>query len=237
MVFNLPYCCQVLLLRVIPERHRSLIRELAAFGFAGAVNTALGFLIFNWLLGIGSLTANAISTACATGTSFVLNRYVTYRHRPRTSLRRELPLFVFFNLIGLGLQQLIMASGKWAFGLAETDRLELNMVRVGAVAVGTIFLLLTYRTFVFKKAPEMAIDLAPEVIVATDIADAIAAEPVAERVEDHSVEHPAEAHNSADFAQITEPLEAEYALGDMLEGVLRRGATGQVDSPAMRPHR
>jgi putative flippase GtrA len=194
-----------------------------AFGFAGAVNTGLGFLIFNWLLSMGSLTANAISTACATGTSFTLNRYVTYRSRPRSSLRRELPLFVFFNLIGLGLQQVIMAGGKWAFGLSDTDRLELNMVRVGAVAVGTVFLLLTYRTFVFKKAPEMAIDLAPEVVVAEDLAGAVAAG-----------QH---APDSADFANLTDDLESEYTLGEMLEGELRNRTTEEIDSTAIRSAR
>jgi putative flippase GtrA len=216
---------RVRLLRIVPERYRSLVRELVTFGFAGAVNTGLGFLIFNWLLSAGTLvlTANAIATACATGTSFVLNRYVTYRHRPRTSLRRELPLFVFFNLIGLGLQQLIMASGKWIFGLSEADRLELNLIRVGAVAVGTVFLLLTYRTFVFKKAPEMAIDLAPEVVVAEDLADAVA------------IGHAQD--GSAEFDELTDPLEAEYALGEMLEGELRNRTTEEIDSPAMRSSR
>lgn len=215
------------LIHVIPERYRSLLRELTAFGFAGAVNTTLGFLIFNWLLGMGSLTANAISTACATASSFTLNRHVTYRHRPRTSLRRELPLFVFFNLIGLGLQQGIMAGGTWAFGLAETDRLDLNFVRVGAVAIGTVFLLMTYRTFVFKKAPEMAADFAPEVIVAGDFADAAASGRAAVAVPP-SVD---------DFEQLTVPLEAEYTLDELLSDELLDRTTVEIDPSALRPVR
>ena len=182
---------------MIPERHRKLLRELTAFGFAGAINTALGFAIFNWLLGLGSLTANAISTVVATASSFVLNRYITYRHRPRTSLRRELPLFVFFNLIGLGLQQLIMLTGKWAFTLSDTDRLELNVVRMGSVAVGTVFLLLTYRTFVFKKGPVEA-PISPALPIPVELA------------------------HESEFAELTAPLEAtsidtEWELGELLE--------------------
>jgi putative flippase GtrA len=182
---------------MVPERHRKLVRELTAFGFAGAINTALGFALFNWLLGLGSLTANALSTAAATGTSFVLNRYVTYRHRPRTSLRRELPLFVFFNLLGLGIQQLIMLGGKVAFGLSDTDRLELNLVRMGSVAVGTVFLLLTYRTFVFKKGPV-------EAPVSAEL-------PI-----------PVELAQEAEFDELTAPLEtesidADWELGELLE--------------------
>jgi putative flippase GtrA len=182
---------------MIPERHRKLVRELTAFGFAGVINTAIGFALFNMLLGLGSLTANALSTSVATGTSFVLNRYVTYRHRPKTSLRRELPLFVFFNLIGLGIQQLIMIGGKWAFDLSDADRLELNVVRMGSVAVGTVFLLLTYRTFVFKKGPV-------EAPVSAEL-------PI-----------PVEFAQDVEFADLTAPLESEsidtdWELGAMLE--------------------
>lgn len=233
---------RVRLLRIVPERYRNLLRELLAFGFAGAVNTGLGFLIFNLLLGMGSLTANAISTACATASSFTLNRHVTYRHRPRTKLRRELPLFVFFNLIGLGLQQVIMGGGKWAFGLAETDRLELNMVRVAAVVVGTVFLLLTYRTFVFKKAP--APEMAGAPMGDAPAGGAMAAAPLdilmgsgsetpdhhSETSDDHLVE-------ASEFADLTDPLEAEYTLGELLESELRNRTTEEIDAPAARPVR
>jgi putative flippase GtrA len=196
-----------------------LARELVAFGFAGVVNTGLGFLIFNLLLGIGTLTANAISTACATTTSFILNRHITYRHRPHTALRRELPLFVFFNLIALALQQVIMAGGKWVFGLTDADRLELNILRIGAVVIGTLFLLLTYRTFVFKKAPEMAADLAPEVVVAEDMADAAAghAQP-----------------DTPEFKEFGVSFEDAFTLGDVLEADLRNRTTEEIDSSAVR---
>jgi putative flippase GtrA len=100
---------------------------------------------------MGSLWANAVSTAGGTATSFVLNRYITYRHRPRRALRRELPLFGAVNLIGLGIQQGIMALAKVSFNLQSTDRLEYNLVRVVSVAIGTVFLLLCYRYLVFRK--------------------------------------------------------------------------------------
>jgi putative flippase GtrA len=155
----------VRLLRALPDRYQRLARELLAFGFAGVVNTAFGFLLFNLLFSsMGSLWANAVSTAGGTATSFVLNRYITYRHRPRRSLRQELPLFVVVNLIGLGLQQGIMALAKVTFNLQSTDRLEYNLVRVVSVAIGTVFLLLCYRYLVFRKdKPGVAEDLAIEI--------------------------------------------------------------------------
>ena len=108
-----------------------------------------------------------------------------------------MPLFAFFNLIGLGIQQLIMLGGKWAFDLSDSDRLELNVVRMGSVAVGTVFLLLTYRTFVFKKGPV-------EAPVSAEL-------PI-----------PVEFAHEAEFAELTAPLEnesidADWELGAMLE--------------------
>jgi putative flippase GtrA len=148
--------------RVLPDRYRRLAQELLSFSFAGAVNTAFGFLLFNLLFGLGSLTANAISTAGGTATSFVLNRHITYRHRPRRLLRHELPLFIAVNLVGLGIQQAVMAIAKVMFDLQPDDRLEFNLARVVSVIVGTVFLLLCYRYLVFRKAKaEVTADVAP----------------------------------------------------------------------------
>ena len=153
------------LLRALPDRYQRLARELLAFGFAGVVNTAFGFLLFNLLFSsMGSLWANAVSTAGGTATSFVLNRYITYRHRPRRALRQELPLFGAVNLVGLGIQQGVMALAKVSFNLQSTDRLEYNLVRVVSVAIGTVFLLLCYRYLVFRKdRTGVAEDLAIEI--------------------------------------------------------------------------
>jgi len=139
----------------IPEHRRKLFRELMTFGLVGGVNTIFGFALFNLLFDMGSLTANAISTAAATVLSFILNRHITYRDRMRTPLRRELPLFAAFNLVGLGIQQAVMGLAKVGLNLHETARLEFNLVRVVSVGLGTVFLLLSYRNIVFKRHPEL----------------------------------------------------------------------------------
>jgi putative flippase GtrA len=187
----------VALIRLIPERHRSLLKELVTFGTVGGINTALGQVMFNHVLTLGALTANTISTAIATVCSFVLNRHVTYRHRQRTSLRRELPMFVALNLIGLFIQLGILAAAKHLFGLQDSDRLELNIARFGGVIVGTVFLLLTYRTFVFKKAPE-----APE---ASEAVLAVPSEP-----------------DDDEFQVLTDTLEVELDADDQPAGISRR---------------
>ena len=177
--------------RLIPERHRGLVKELLTFGTVGVINTALGQLLFNVFFGLGWLTSSVISTGIATVCSFVLNRHITYRHRQRTSLRRELPLFIGLNLIGLGIQVGVLDGLRRIFDIAGSDRLEFNIARFGGVIVGTIFLLLTYRTFVFKaKKPEIAA----------------------------VVEVPVQAHrtmsDAAEFAELTEQLEAEFVSAE-----------------------
>ena len=88
-----------------------------------------------------------------------------------------------------------MLGGKLAFGLSDTDRLELNLVRMGSVAVGTVFLLLTYRTFVFKKGP---------------VESPISAElPI-----------PVELAHENEFAELTAPLENESIDTDWELGTL-----------------
>ena len=139
------------ILRYVPENRHDVVIEFLTYCTVGVVNTLFGQLMFNVFLGLGALTANAISTALATICSFILNRNITYRDRARTPLRRELPLFVFLNVINLGIQQGILDAGRRTFSIPADDRLELNILRVVAVVVGMIFLMLTYRTFVFKK--------------------------------------------------------------------------------------
>src|SRR5262245_33335338 len=149
---------------------------------------------------MGSLTANAISTAGGTATSFVLNRHITYRHRPRRALGHELPLFVIMNLIGLGIQQAVMALAKVIFSLDSDDRLEFNVVRMVSVIIGTVFLLLSYRYLVFRKA-RVPVD---EAVVA---ADAVA--PVSPAV----ASLPSQVGEPAidEFNELTVPLEVELS--------------------------
>jgi putative flippase GtrA len=189
----------VTLTRLIPERHRNLVTEIVTFGTVGCINTAISMGLFNVFYGLGSLTSSTISTAIAVACSFLLNRHVTYRHRPKTSLRRELPLFTLLNLVGLGIQLSIMSAATHIFDLHAADRLEYNIVRLGSIVVSTVFLLITYRTFVFKKAPvETVPAVVPAQIVAAIVADHDAAV---------SADY-ASTVTEAEFAELTESLEA-----------------------------
>lgn len=185
------------LTRLIPERHHALAKEVVTFGTVGAINTAVGQLIFAGLLraSLGPSFALIISTAIATVLSYLLNRHVTYRHRPRTSVRRELPLFAAFNLVALGIQLALLNLCRYMFNIPDSDHFALNVVRFVGAGVGTLFLLLTYRTFVFKKAkPETAVQ-----------------EAITEAVEVSSI---VLMQRPDGFVKLTKPLESELADRD-----------------------
>ncbi len=205
------------LLRKLPEDRRKFLRELVTFGLVGGVNTIFGFIVFNLLFTMGSLTANAISTAAATVVSFILNRHITYRDRMRTPLRREVPLFAAFNLVGLGIQQAVMALAKAAFALHETARLEFNLVRVVSTGLGTLFLLLSYRTFVFKRHPAKASEADVVHAPITAMGSAVAIESALDTLEfPRIVDEPSGAGQP--FAdEVTD----ELALDEILDGAVR----------------
>ncbi|MCA1696811.1 MAG: GtrA family protein, partial [Actinobacteria bacterium] len=67
--------------QAITHQWRVFAAELSKFGVIGAVNTALDFGVFNLLhftLGVGLLTAQAISMVIAATSSYFMNRHWTF---------------------------------------------------------------------------------------------------------------------------------------------------------------
>ena len=145
----------------LPERVRKLNREALAFGAVGIVNTFVDFGVYNALISLGALKANAASTLVAATSSYAMNRRWTYRDRPRTALHREYTLFFAFNLVGLGIQEAVLGLAKYGLGFGEDiGRVALNLFKCAGVGVAMVFRFWAYRTFVFRPAPEPA-GLAP----------------------------------------------------------------------------
>jgi putative flippase GtrA len=107
------------------------------------------------LLGRSPLKAKVIATVVATTTSYFMNRHWTFRHRERSSLRREYVLFFFFNGVGLLLQLGMLAVAKYAFHL-EHNLFWINIVNIFCIGASTLFRFWTYQTWVFRH-PEDAI--------------------------------------------------------------------------------
>ncbi len=141
------------LARPLSERFHRLAREVVTYGVVAIINTAIDFALFNGLISLGALKANTISTVVATTTSFLMNRHWVYRDRPKRALHHEYGLFFGVNLVGLVIQEVVLAlAGLGVHDMAH-HRLELNLYKCLGLAVAMVFRFWAYRTFVFRPGP------------------------------------------------------------------------------------
>ena len=149
------------------RRWHKLASEFAKFGTIGVINVVVNYGVFNALLitGLteGRLKANIAATVVATTSSYFMNRYWTYRDRPKSTLRREYVLFFAFNLVGLLIELGVLGLAVYGFGM--TSLIASNVAKTIGMVIGTVFRFWSYRTFVFPAAPAPAaassVDRAP----------------------------------------------------------------------------
>lgn len=135
---------------------RSLGREMVAFGTVGLLGYLVDVAVFNLLRFAGDpalladkpLTAKALSVAVATAVTYAGNRQWTWRSRPGASRRREVTLFVTFNVAGMLIALGCLAVSHYLLGLDSglADNVSANGV---GLALGTAFRFWAYRTHVF----------------------------------------------------------------------------------------
>ena len=136
---------------------RSLVHEVAKFGIVGAFAFVIDVGLFNLLLYFGPLedkplTAKVVSVVAATTFAYFGNRFWTYRHRGRRSMRREYVLFFVFNGIALLISVGCLWFSHYVLGLDSplADNISANVV---GVLLGTLFRFVAYRTWVFPAIP------------------------------------------------------------------------------------
>ena len=89
-------------------------RQLVKFGFVGLSNTAIDFFVYLSLTRIWSFwakhfwLANVISFLVATTWSFFFNRHWTFKDSERGRLPSKYSKFVLVNLVGVGINTLIL---------------------------------------------------------------------------------------------------------------------------------
>ena len=138
--------------RALYARVEHLIHELAKFGIVGAVAFVVDIGVFN-LLRHGAmedkpLTAKVISTVLATTVAFAGNRQWTFRHRERSTLRREYALFFGLNAVALVIALGCLGISHYVLGFTSplADNISANVI---GMALGTMFRFWSYRRFVF----------------------------------------------------------------------------------------
>lgn len=165
------------MLRSLEARLRAAFHELAKFGTVGALAFIVDVSLFNIILHEAPhkpLTAKVVSTVVAATIAFFLNRAWSFKHRQRSSVRREYTLFFVLNAIGL-----VIAVGCLGFSHYVLDlhsRLADNISANGfGLVLGTSFRFWSYRRFVWAApaaVEEAAIDGDPAAVaVLEDVRD------------------------------------------------------------------
>ncbi len=144
------------LLSTLTTRVRALFSELAKFGTVGALSFLVDIIIFNAVLTATDkpLTSKIVSTVFSATNAFVLNRAWSFKHRERTTVRREYGLFFVLNVVGLAISLLCLAISHYVLGFES--RLADNIAANGVgLVLGTTFRFWSYRKFVWAAPAEV----------------------------------------------------------------------------------
>ena len=146
-------------------RYAVRIHEIAKFGVVGGIGffVQLGVTDAAHLgLGVGALSAVVVGYIVATVVTFLGNRHWAFKHRRGKGLGHETMLFVLLNIVGLGIQEAVVATVH--YGLHMTDPLSYNVANIVGIGLGTLFRLWSYRKWVFLDVNEEPAEVAPTVL-------------------------------------------------------------------------
>ncbi|MCW2747444.1 MAG: GtrA family protein [Nocardioidaceae bacterium] len=137
---------------------RLLDPEVLTFLAVGAAGYVVDVLAFNALRSQPALAhtdpayAKMGAVAAAMVVTYVGNRALTWRETSSQNRHREVPLFVLFNLVGLGISVLTLLISHDLLGLTSrlADNISANVV---GIALGTAFRYWSYKRFVFVPVP------------------------------------------------------------------------------------
>ncbi|HEY6797263.1 MAG TPA: GtrA family protein [Kineosporiaceae bacterium] len=139
---------------------------MVKFGAIGALAFVVDFYVYNLLrvgiwpfaeapLGHKTVLCKVISVSVATVVAWLGNRYWTFRHRRRATVRAEFVLFVVMNIGGLLIAATCLGVSHYLLGLtsALADNISANVV---GLVLGTLFRFWAYRQFVFTELRDAA---------------------------------------------------------------------------------
>lgn len=141
------------LARVLLWRYAELLTFLLVGGIGYVVDVA-AFNVFRSLEPFRSIDpayARTMAVAIAMVVTYLGNRTYTWRDDTRAVRRREIGLFVLFNVVGFGFSVVTLVVSHDLMGMTSrlADNISANVV---GMALGTAFRFWTYRRFVFAPA-------------------------------------------------------------------------------------
>ena len=156
---------QVKYIRDSYARYAQKIHEIAKFGVVGGIGFVVQLGVTDAVhlgLGVGALTAVIVGYAVATVVTFLGNRHWAFKHRQGKGLHRETLTFVLLNMVGLGIQEAVVATVH--YGMHMTDPLSYNVANIVGIGLGTLFRLWSYRKWVFLEVTDEPAEVAPTVL-------------------------------------------------------------------------
>ncbi|MBO2459637.1 GtrA family protein [Actinomadura sp. LCR2-06] len=133
--------------------YRAFLRELLSFGAVGFVGTLImifGANLMRAWLGGSPVTSVAVPTVLSTLSSYLLNRYWTFRHRDSEGSGREFAIFFALNGIGLGIQ--VLCTGFTYYTLGLHGGIAYNLGLLAGVVFSSAFRYWSYKKWVFTPA-------------------------------------------------------------------------------------
>ena len=133
---------------------RLVTPEILAFLTVGGAGYIVDVLAFNYLRTLPALAAmdpsvaKVIAVAAAMVVTYIGNQTLTWRGSAGPGRRRQVALFVAFNVIGLGFSIATLVVSHDLLGLTSrlADNISANVI---GLALGTAFRYLTYKKYVF----------------------------------------------------------------------------------------
>lgn len=140
--------------RVLGVLQRVLTREVLTFLAVGGTGYVVDVVAFNVLRSVSPCAAldptvaRTLAVVVAMCVTYLGNRTLTWRDQPSQNRRREVGLFVVFNIIGFGFSVVTLAISHDLLGLTSrlADNISANVI---GLALGTGFRYVTYKRFVF----------------------------------------------------------------------------------------
>jgi len=142
------------------------------FGTVGLANFFLDVGIFNLLrievLPHRVITCKVISSGIAAVSSYFMNRHWTWRHRARTGMARELPLFLVLTTIGIGITLACLAFTHYVLGLSSVlaDNISANVI---GLALAMVWRFWSFKRWVFLPEDPERDEEAAEAAVRTTV--------------------------------------------------------------------
>ena len=141
-------------LRRIYATFEALIHEIAKFGIIGAIAYVVTIAISNALrfgpAKLGPITSLGIAMVFAATCSYFANRHWTWRHKERTGLQRELPLFLGLSVVGFVLTEIPVAFSEYVLHLHSPLAYNISGNLIGT-GLGTIWRFWSFKRWVFLE--------------------------------------------------------------------------------------